>query len=236
MKRIIWLLAVPIFCGAVQAQTLSEIRTAVRRNVRDTSSTASLQRYSDTILTTFVNEAQRDVVMNTWIISKSTTITLVANTTYYSLPTDVINIQRVTVDFANLPEVLLEQQDADNGNTAWETSGTTPASFFQDKSQTDKVGITPYPTSAGTMRIIYFAFATDLSSDSDVPFNSLDRFKGYHDLLTWYATYRILFIEGMFDKATNFKGLYDTRLPVLYQDYGAKPARVPQVVTKENKP
>lgn len=85
------------------------------------------------------------------------------------------------------------------------------------------------------MRIIYYAFATDLSAGSDVPFNSLNRFSGYHDLLVWYVTYRILYIEALADKAALFKQLYDTRLGVLLEDYGAKPNKVPELPTKENK-
>ena len=52
----------------------------------------------------------------------------------------------------------------------------------------------------------------------------------------WYTTYRLLFIEAMMDKAGVFKDLYDTRLRVLYEDYGAKPQRLPEVPTKEQKP
>lgn len=218
--------------------TLSDIETAARRNVRDTASSSSLQRYSNTVLDSIINEGQRDVVSNTWILSKSTSITLSANTTYYTLPSDTIAIQRVTRQFGNLPEVTLAQQDADNGDAAWEVTGGTPTYFFQDKSQTNKIGLTPYPNSAntGTLNVIYYAYAVDLSVGTDVPFNNDPRFTIYHDLLVWYTTYRLMFIEALWDKAKAFKDMYDTRLGVLLEDYGAKPQRVPALPQKDRKP
>lgn len=239
-RRIIPLLGAILLSLAGQLHaaglTLTDVETAIRRNVRDTASSSSLQRYSSTVLDAVINEGQRDVVSNTWILSKSTSITLTANVTYYTLPSDLIAIQRVTRSFGNLPEVTLAQQDADNGNAAWETTGaSTPTYFFQDRSQTNKVGLAPYPTSAATIRIIYYCYAADLASSSDVPFNSEARFTVYHDLLVWYATYRLLYIEAFWEKASAFKGMYDTRLGVLLQDYGAKPQPVPALPQKENK-
>lgn len=222
--------------GALQ---LSDIETAVRRNIRDTATSATLQRYSDIVLDALINEGQRDVVSNTWILSKSTSITLSSGVTYYTLPSDLIAIQRVTRQYANLPEVTLGQEDFDNANGTWETTSSTPTYFFQDKSQTTKIGLAPFPSSsgqAGTLRIIYYTYASDLSSDSDIPFNSEVRFTVYHDLLVWFVTYRVMYIDAMWDKAKVFKEMYDTRLQVLYEDYGAKPEKVPAVQTKENKP
>jgi hypothetical protein len=239
LRRLFPFIGALLLCGSVHASvTLSDIQTAVRRNVRDTATSSTLQRYSDSLITTVVNEGQRDVVSNTWILSKSTSITLSAQTTYYTLPTDLIAIQRVTLGYGNLPEVTLQQEDADNANGTWETTGGTPVYFFQDRAQSNKIGVAPYPTasSPGTLRIIYYCLPTDLSSSSDVPFNSETRFAVYQDLLTWYATYRLLYIEGLWDKAKVFKDLYDTRIQTLFEDYGAKATRVPNAPTKEQKP
>lgn len=226
-----------LWVSVAHALTLTQLITQVRQNIRDTATSASLQRYSDSIITGYLNEGQRDVVNQTWVISKSTAITLVAGTTYYSLPTDLIAIQRVTQEYESLPEVTLEQQDADANYSAWESTGGAPTYFFQDKSQTNKIGIAPYPTSGntGTLRIIYFAYATDLSGSSDEPYLALDRFDGWHDLLVLYATYRILYIEAMWDKARAFKEQYDARVMLLRQNYGARPQLVPEVPIKVQK-
>lgn len=239
-RRIIPLFAAVLLfvAGNARALVLSDVETGIRRNVRDTATSSSLQRYSNTVLDAVINEGQRDVVSNTWILSKATSISLSAETTYYTLPSDLIAIQRVTRTFGNLPEVTLAQQDADAGNAAWEITAGTPTYFFQDHAQTNKIGIAPFPNSAntGTLKIIYYCYATDLAAAGDTPFNAESRFTIYHDLLVWYGTYRLMFIEGMWDKAKVFKDLYDTRLGVLLEDYGAKPTKVPALPTKEQKP
>ncbi len=223
-----------LFSGIAQCLTLSDIRTAVRKNIRDTDPT--LRRYSDANLLPFINEGQRDVINNTWIVSKSSSITSVASQVYYSFPSDLISVERITRSYGNLPEVTLNQMDFDTYNSTWEVTTGNPKYFYQNHARPTEFGVFPPSTSGSeTYRLIYYAQGTDLSSDSDIPFNSSARFYSYHDLLTWYATFRILFIEGFSDKAALFKDMYDTRLRVLYEDYGAKPEKVPTVVTKENK-
>ncbi len=216
--------------------TLSAIRTAVRINIRDTATSTSLQRYSDSTLNTFINEGQRDIVNNTWILSSYTSFSLSDSVGSYTLPTDVISIQRVSRSNGNLPEVTMAQLDFDTGNSTWPVITGLAQYYYQDKSTPDSISIYPIPNASnlGTLKIIYYCTATTLSSDSDVPLNSTSRFLNYHDLLIWYASFRILYIEAN-PKATVFKDLYDTRLRVLYEDYGAKPERVPEVKTKENK-
>ena len=208
---------------------LSDIRTQIRRNVRDTSATASLQRYSDSVLTDFSNQAQRAIVNSTWVISKSTTITLSAGTTYYTLPTDTIEIERATRQYGNLAEVKLQQLDADNANADWETTGGTPLYFFQDKAQSNKIGLQPFPNSAGnagTLRIIYYALPVDLSADSDKPFSAEDRYRPYDDLLVFFVTYRIFLIEGYQDRASIFRQEYDDLLQIMNANIGKKPLLV----------
>lgn len=230
--------ALLVLWGAdVRALQLSEIITEVRRNVRDTASSTSLRRYSDTFITSLVNEGQRDVINNTWSISKSTTIVTVAGTQEYTLPTDSIEVWRVAYAGRILPELSITQLDADNPLN-WQTSTGTVTAWYRNRANSSQFGLYPYPNQASevvTVTAYYFALATDLSATTDVPFNALARFSAYHDLLTWYATYRILYDETMLEKARAFKDQYDTRLGVLLENYGAKPERVPSVPTKENK-
>lgn len=225
------------------ALTLSDMRTAIRRNVRDTASSTTLQRYTDAMITAIINEGQRDVVTNTWCVSKSTSLTVSADVSS-ALPTDVIQVYRVLYNNASLPEINFQQEDADSGYTSWTAStDTVPSYYVQDKTRTSGssniqmlLTVFPQPQSAAALKVYYYATAPDLASDSDLPFNSQSWLSLYDDLLVWYGTYRLLYIEGMVDKANLFKSMYDTRLQVLYEDYGAKVQRVPAVPTKEQKP
>lgn len=210
--------------GISSALTLSEIRTEIRLRIKDTHS--SLRRYSDTHINNLTNEAQRDVVNVVWPIKKATTITLVSGTTYYSLPTDLIAIQRVTREFKKIEEVSLEKLDGDFGNSNWESTGGTIRYYFQDPAEPDQIGFYPWPNSSastGTVKVLYWAQGTTLSADADKPFNSEDRYAPYHDLLIFYVCYRVYLLEGEIEKASIYRQEYESRLVVMRERVGSKP-------------
>lgn len=228
MKKIKLLLLCFLFSNAAHALTLSQIQTEVRVRTKDTFT--GRQRYTDTQLTALINEAQRDVINNTWVISKSYTFTTLAGTTYYMLPTDILAIQRVTSSYQNLPETTLIKQDGDNANSSWELSAGTPIYYFQDYAQSNQLGLYPFPlntTSTTSIKIIYSSQGTDLAGATDVPFNGELRYLPYHDLLIFYPAYRIFLIEGESDKATAYRQEYESRLIVMEQAIGKKPNYVP---------
>lgn len=231
MKR---LLIALLFIGQVsfaRALTLADIETAVRRNVRDTASSSSLQKYSDAYLAALINEGQRDVINQTWAISKSSSITLVDGTAAYTLPSDLIAIARVTREYNNLPEVDLNQLDGDTNSGAWENISGEPRYYFQDTALPYQVKLYPIPSSGntGTLRVTYFAYAEDLTSDSDVSFNDVDRLRGYDDLLVYYSTIRILMTENMSDKAAPFIQLYQAGIQIMAENVGYKKIKTPAV-------
>ena len=222
MKKILFLLLffLPI---NLYALSLSDLLTNSRLLIKDTSPTR--QRYTDAQLTGFINSAQKDVINNTWVIIKSTTIILTSGTTYYSIPTDTLSVYRVTREGKNLPETSLQKLDGDAGNSAWDKAGGIPNSYFQDPTRTNRVGFYPWPNSSsstGTVTFMYYAQGMDLSSASDVPFNSELRFYPYHELLQYFTAYRIYFLEGEMEKATLYREEYESRLAVMAGRIGMK--------------
>lgn len=214
--------------SAAQALTLAQLRTAIRLRVKDANS--SRQRYSDTDLTNIINQDQRDAVNFSWIIKKSTSIELVSGTTYYTVPTDIMAIERITLRHYNIPEVTLQTLDSNANFGPWLTSKGTPTQYFQDPAQPTKIGVYPWPASSsstGTLRINYYAQPTDLSADSDVPFNSDVRYYPYHDALVFGPCYKIMLIEGEMDKAAEYKSFYQERLQLLANLSNAKPNFLP---------
>ena len=233
MRRIIRPLSRLILAGLILcmgtsvslALTVSEIRSAVRRNVRDTASSTSLRRYSDAIILNYINEAQRAVINDTWASSDSTTDSLVAGTTYYSVPDESIQVWRVTVDGANLPELTLAQLDADNYDINWSTGGT-PRAFFLDRAEQTLIGLQPFPlTSGGGLKIFYYQRVPDLALDADVPFDSDVRLFSYHDLIVYHASFRILLSENRTSEAEYYAKLYDAAVDLMNINVGHKPQR-----------
>lgn len=226
-KRCLWfvLFIVPLVIKptAGYCLALSDIENQIRRNVRDVSSVS--QRYSDTIIDAIINEAQRAVINETWAENSFSTTTLVSGSTYYTLPSTCIKVWRVTVDGASLPELDLKQLDADNGNTNWSSTGTA-TSYFYDPSSNTVIGLQPFPNSSGSLLNIFcYKLPTDLSSDSDIPFDSDPRLYVYHDLLVYYASFRLLIIEDKVQEAQAYGALYTAGIQMMNLNVGNKPMR-----------
>lgn len=175
------------------AITLSTLRSDCRILVKDTGS--SRQRFSDAQLLRFLNEGQKEVVRYSKPIRKSYQFELVANTTYYSLPTDFLTMTRVSRSYYVLQEMSVAALDKNN---QWETSRGLPINYFINFSSRTKIGFYPYPTSTstGTIRIEYIATAADLSADSDQPYNSIQELQIYGYPLAFYCAYRASLLDS----------------------------------------
>lgn len=221
----VFLMLMPSFSGAL---TLSQIRDQIRIRAKDTL--PARQRYTNAQIDAMVNQTAQDVANISWIIKKSTDIELISGSTFYTLPTDLIEFHRVTFNNKNLPETSLQSLDARFNNGAWPNSGGIPSSYFQSPSMPNSIGVYPYPnstSSTGTLSIMYFASPVTLSEDTDVPFNSLDRYSQFHDLLIYEPCYKIFLIEGDLESAASYKSYYEARLQILLGSVAQRPNYLP---------
>lgn len=210
------------------ALTVSQIRDNIRLIVKDND--PSRRRYSDTQLLAMENEAQRDISNATWIVWKSTSFPLVSGSTYYSIPSDSIEIMRLTREYKLIGENTFDKLDSDNVGAAWELIGGTPVDYFQDSSQPDKIGIKPFPntsSSTGTIRMQYVAQPVDLVSDSDIPYNAYNRYLPYNDLIVYYVATRIFMLEGDANKMGVYSQLYESRVKIVTDKVGSHPNYLP---------
>jgi hypothetical protein len=229
MRRTLYpLLAVSVLFLGVQsslALTLSEVRTEIRRNVRDTASSSSLRRYSDTRLNALINEAQRSVVNETWPLSEVNTQSVILGTTYYPLASDAIKTWRVTLDSVALPELAFHQLDADNAGSSWLSSTGTPTGFFYDRSTSTVIGLAPLPSGTGSLKVYTYNRADDLSDDADVPYDGDVRLYPYHDLLVYHVSFRLLLEQNRITEADHYRALYDAGVELMNTNVGHKPVR-----------
>lgn len=220
MKNLL-LLALLAFPSNLLALNLGEIRTEVRRRTADIPDPKVF--FTNSELNAIINEGHRLVCNGTWVIHRSTSISLVSGTTYYSLPTDILEITRVTREYSLLKETTLDARDAESED--WEETGGTPAYYFQDRARPDQIGFHPFPNSSsstGTVRINYIAQAGTLSSDSDVPFNDSDRYVAYHDVLVYYGCY-VVFLKANDPRATQYLQLFESTFNLIRDTVGSKP-------------
>lgn len=231
MRRILVpLLAVTfVLLGAQEslALTLSEIRTAIRRNVRDTASSSSLRRYSDTVLNAFANEAQRAIINDTWAMTNSRFETVTAGVTTYSMEATGIKPYRVTVNSIPLPQLDIKQLDTELAGSSWPFTSGTPVAWYVNTGRTpNRVSLYPVPSETGAaIATAFYDLPADMTSDSSTPFNDLGTLYSYHDLVVFYVSFRILLAENRLAEADVYREIFNSGVEVMGANYGNKPVR-----------
>lgn len=221
-KRFLLALTFVAWAVLAQAATLSDLLTSVRRNVRDTATDTSLQRYSDATITTLINEGQSDVAFRTWLVEKSTSLTVVENLAVYTVPTDFItdaHVYRsvVGVGFFNLEKKTRIETFEDN--PAWQVTAATPTAYWISDNLTGgtrarlQIAPTPSaPTSGETFVLHYYSQPADLSAGTDVPFDGQLNLFQYHKVLSYYATSDIFLREENIPMAEYYEKRYESVL------------------------
>lgn len=209
IKRLLWGSVLFVFLSPsfVLGATLSELRTGVRRHVRDNTSVTGIRKYSDAMIDSLLNEAQAQTINASWAIEKTSGIALATRTTFYAFPSDYIAIREFdfqetttgrTRQLEEKSERVLRQENPD-----WARSAGAPIYYLTRLSTsgatTVEFGVTPVPstsTQLGTALIKYYATADDMSADADVPFNGLAHLYSWHHILQHYAVAQLKMYEG----------------------------------------
>jgi hypothetical protein len=231
-KRLACFLVLLLPLGA-KALTLAEIRNQIRVNMRDTNTDTSTQRYSDSILNTQINAIQGDINNFTWSVESSSSYVLTPNTTYYSLPSNFLGMKRVLFKDKNGASIQLseysEKQVTDTTPNYERSSIGAPTRYFTRQSKSAGTALEicylPIPpnTSTGTVRMDYAVQVTDLSGDSDVPFNGLSTLYPYHEAIVYGVTSRLKFIEGKASEAQTYEILFEAEEQSMKSGSGTMP-------------
>lgn len=206
--------------------TLSTIRDDCRVLVQDTGS--SRRRFSDAQLLRFVNEGQKDLVMWAKPIRKPYTFELVAGTTYYSMPSDFLSVERLTRSHQVLKEESIKSLDK---GLQWQTVAGLPIAYYLNHSSRSLIGFYPFPgttSSTGTIRMEYNATAVDFSADANEPFNGIDELQPYGYLIAFYCGYRASLVDGQGTQAQAYYAEYRRGSDMLANDAFARPNYRPQ--------
>lgn len=209
MKKIILALLLLLPIGhAHSQQTLSDLITQARTLALDSASNPSL-RFTDAQITAFINQAQRNLVTQGHCIWQNTIFELELGTTYYSLPSNFVTIERVTVGRKNIPQMTSAALDA--RSRGWEVASGYPVYYFVNFSSRGLIGFSPWPaqsTDTDTVKVEYTVHATDLSSSVDVPFNGINELQPYGSMLAYYAAGMMNLINGQSAQATAIMQVY----------------------------
>ena len=212
----------------VNAITLATIRSDCRVLVKDDGATRN--RFSSAQLLRFINEGQKDLVQYAKPLRKSTQFELVSGTTYYSAPSDLLAPIRVTRSYQLLPEVSIQNLDK---QIQWQTVAGLPINYYINHSSRTLIGFYPFPnttSSTGTIRMEYSAQATDLSGDSDQPFNSVVELQPYGYLISFYCAYRTSLIDSKTVQAQAYYAEFKRGSDMLANDAFSRPNYRPGAV------
>lgn len=124
---------------------LSTLRSEVREELQESMA----GEFTNAEILEYLNEACRIIAQALEWHQKTGNIVPVAGTQDYTLPTDILRLQRVTFDREFLPETTQYNLDRDEGN--WRAAGNNdPIRHFRKEGDWDTISLYPKPQAAGT--------------------------------------------------------------------------------------
>ncbi len=238
MKKLIYLASfVLLFISSLHALTLKDMKIQIREQIDDRSDPR--HRYSDTALIYMLNEAQRDMVNKSWCLEETYSTTLSLRTTYYNLPTDFVAVKEFNFVESNGRTRQLEEKSERvlyQSNPDYARQSGQPMYYFTRFSTTTatqlEFGLNPVPATAsstGTIYLKYYAQATDLSSNSDIPLGGFRHLYPYHSALVHYAIWKFKLLMGDPQGATVYLAMYENEVKTMISLLGMRPNYSPSL-------
>lgn len=190
------------------ALTLSQLISDSRTLALDGAS-ATRQRFSDSQITVFLNEAQQDAITQTRCIRQDQVFQLVPGTTYYPLPVNYLSMERLTIGYKYIQEMT--PAALDGRSRAWENASGYPTYYFINWSSPTLVGFAPWPalsTDTDTIKMEYNVQVDSMVNGSDIPFNGIPRLYDYHHSLAYYAAMMMSAIDGQMGRQVAYQTMY----------------------------
>jgi hypothetical protein len=234
MKRFIILSLVFFGCVSLaQALTLSELRARERYKLNDSTSVTNSPTWSDAELNTRNNDVQRNIAQYTRCIYAQYLTTPTAEVREYAKPTNCITIDRVSMinvsstsasnQFKKLTAITLGGLDRDFPTWESYTSGL-PTKYYE---RGNYIGferpVSATYCSTGSIKVDYYKYPADMTSDSDEPFDSLDYLELYHDIIVLGVVIKCKQDEGKGAEAQTLQGEYVSQINLMIESLNFLP-------------
>lgn len=214
---------------------LGQIRAELRRLIRDTSEDTSLQRYSDGVLLTRINNTQEEMSAFTQMLESQVDVNITAGTAEYAFTSIIMAVKKAYWKNGAGVYVPLNKKtttELDLTNPDWRDESGDPNSYYI---RDNFVGLYPNPQTSLTagLRLEIVNRPVDLAADGDIPFNSEYQFYFAHQGIAFGAGRLCLMDEGKWNEATALESRYsnvireiqkqmssentDTRIPNVYE-------------------
>jgi hypothetical protein len=192
--------------------TLSGLETEARTLALDGSS-AARQRFTNSQIDTWLNEGQREAIIQTRCLRQSLIFNLVPGTTFYSLPSNYLAMERVTVGSKYIQE--LSPGGLDGRSRGWESASGYPTYYWVNFSSPTLLGFAPWPATAtdtDTVKAEFDIQTTDMVNSTDNPFRGVVKMNDYGHALAYYAAAIMSQIQGIQPRSDLFQKMYATTI------------------------
>ena len=211
-----------------------DIKQMTRELIRDTDEP---YRFSDVKISSYVNIGQSEISMLTWPLVGVKEYTIEPGRKKYAFDSDMVVMQRLTVDNALLPATSIEELDR-NGSD-WEVNMSTgrAENYYVNHTTFSYIGFDVFiDTNDYTSFTAYYTkMPDDMVSNTDVPFDSMARLRPYHfALVLWTAS--ILSIQaGNKDNYSLYYSMYVDRMKLMEPTIRLTPDYFPNMFGDRNK-
>lgn len=217
--------------GIAFADTRSGMETKVRLLINDKVIPGVTPYFPTATISDLFNVAQYEVVDLTWCLVFEQKISLTANVTYYSLNTDVFAVFRVKVGTTSLDSISVKTLDADYPN--WENTAGTPERYFikiPTHTNNMMIGFHPISDSTQTAYVNYAEIVDEMTTGSNIPFNSRRRLYSYHYLLVLRVASILAGQRGDTTLSRDLMEQYMWRLKSMEETIRMKPGEIPALI------
>lgn len=189
-------------------ENLSQLISDVRALTQDAAN-SSYSHFSDAQITTFLNQAQREILAGNHCLQQTLVFSLVPGTTYYPLPPNYTVIERVTIGAKMIPQMTPAALDSQS--LGWEYASGYPNRYFINFSSRGLVGFAPWPqqsTDTDTIKVDYDVQGNDLVNPTDFPYNAVNELQDYQHALAYWAAAIIEQIDQQPQRSQPYLTLY----------------------------
>lgn len=256
MRRFLFGLVVllAIVPGTSRAVTFSayDVVNRARIYLRDQSTAANRQQFSDATLFLFVSDGMREANAQNWLFQSSFTFALSGGTTEYALPNDFMATMRVWYkqpgqNYVKLDATSMDQLDSQS--SGWTSANGIPSKYYLDRSapavnaiglpSNYLLGLYPAPISsaAGPVIVYYVQQSQDVNINSSATlFNGNLAYQPYASALAYYVAARGFMTVEETDLADEYFKLWIAFLQLQHQGMAKTPDFNPGFVGQHGSP
>ena len=227
-------LTLSLLCSSAQAQVdRAGIRNMARELIQDSNSDTSRQAWTNARINAYIDIAHLDMVKKTACLIGTTYYTLYTGTQTYNMPSDLLEVSRVSVwKSSNVYQALTRYTL--EGLDSWLPTWQQNAAGIPERYYTwgNVIGLVPAANSAysgaNRLRVDYLIRPSTFTSDSDLPFNGYYHLYPYHYIIAYKVAALCKFRERAYGESTTFENQYLNMLRVMIDEINRKAGYFPK--------